>query len=379
MTGDWAAELADGADPELVGRVVRLAASHWMSPEHLRRAVVPLLVESAVTAEAVVERLEGLATNDRPLASPAEAEAAGRALLRSGSVVRIVGHRGYPSRLQDAWPDMGAPLWVFLQAPAGPFPEGPAAAIVGTRQPTLDGARTARELGGLLARHGVTVVSGMARGIDQAGHMGAVDAGGCSVGVLGTGFGVDYPYRDGPVRDAVAAAGGLVTELAPGTPPRRHTFLWRNRIISGLADVTVVVEGRARSGALHTARMAAAQGRDVLAVPGSVRAAASRAPLDLIRDGAQPLTRLEDVLDFLGVTGAAQDSSDQPRPSPANLGPVAAALLPLLGAVPAAPSALAAAAHAPVSAVMAAIAELASRGLAATTPRGVVRAEPVCD
>ena len=374
MTADWATQLADGADPDLVARVVRLAASDWMSPERLRRAVVPLLVESAVSAHAVVGALESAAGDKRPLASPDQTEAAARALLRWGSVVRIVGAPGYPRRLQDAWPELGAPLWLFVRPGSSQLPDRPAVAVVGTRQPTLDGARTARELGALLARNGVVVVSGMARGIDQAAHMGAVEAGGCSIGVLGSGFGVDYPYRDEAVREAVAASGGLVTELVPGTPPQKHTFLWRNRIISGLADVTVVVEGRAQSGALHTARMAAAQGRDVLALPGSVRAAASRAPLDLIRDGAQPLTRLEDVLDSLGVSATTPGTPEQRPAAPPNLGPIALALLPLLGAVPAAPAALAAAAHAPVGAVMAAISELVARGLAATTPRGVVRA-----
>ena len=374
MTAGWATHLADGADPDLVARVVRLAATHWMTPERLRRAVVPLLVESAVSADAVLARLEAQAGDQRPLASPERTEAAARALLRWGSVVRIVGEPGYPRRLQDAWPELGAPLWLFVRPGRSRLPDQPAVAVVGTRQPTLDGARTARELGALLGRNGVVVVSGMARGIDQAAHMGAVEAGGCSIGVLGTGFGVDYPYRDEAVREAVAASGGLATELVPGSPPHRRTFLWRNRIISGLADVTVVVEGRAKSGALHTARMAAAQGRDVLAVPGSVRAAASRAPLDLIRDGAQPLTRLQDVLDIVGVTATTSAAPDQQRAAPANLGPIALALLPLLGAVPAAPAALAAAAHAPVGAVMAAIAELVARGLAATTPRGVVRA-----
>jgi DNA processing protein len=266
---------------------------------------------------------------------------------------------------------LGAPLWVFVLG-TGSLPGGPAAAIVGTRHPTLDGARTARELGALLARHGVTVVSGMARGIDQAGHAGALDAGGRTVAVLGTGFGVDYPRRDGPLRDAIAGAGGLVSELLPGTPPQKPNFLWRNRIISGLADVTVVVEGRAGSGALHTARMAAAQGRDVLAVPGPVRAPTSRAPLDLIRDGAQPLTRLEDVLEILGIEVGAEVAPTVP-PRPTGLSPVARQLLALVGAVPAAPGTLAAAVGQPLPTVLAAVAELTHAGVAASTPRGIVR------
>ncbi|MPZ73982.1 MAG: DNA-protecting protein DprA [Nitriliruptorales bacterium] len=372
MTAGWAAELAAGGDADLVARIVRLAASGWVTPERLRRAVVPLLVEADVKAEAVVAGVEAQADVQHRLADPATTERTARALLSHGAVVRVAAHPGYPPRLEDAWPELGAPLWLFVRASEGVLPDAPAAAVVGTRQPTLDGARTAREIGALLARHRVTVVSGMARGIDQAAHMGAVETGGSSVGVLGTGFGVDYPRHDGGVRDAVAASGALVTEFAPDTPPHKPGFLWRNRIISALADVTVVVEGKARSGALHTARMAAAQGRDVMAVPGPVRAATSRAPLDLIRDGAQPLTRLEDLLDVLRVDPVEEVAVPAPR-VPANLGPVATSVLPLLGAVPAAPAALAAATRAPVGAVMAAVAELTRQGLAAATPRGVVR------
>ena len=373
MTPGWADDLAAGGDPDLVARAVRLAAAAWVTPERLRDAIAPLLTDTAVTAEAVLSSLERASRVADLAVDAAATNEAARALLHHGAVVRIAGCHGYPTRLQHAWPELGAPLWVFVRAPEGVLPETPAVAVVGTRQPTLDGARTAREIGALLARHDVTVVSGMARGIDQAGHLGAVQAGGRSVGVLGTGFGVDYPRRDGHVREAVASAGGLVTELVPGTPPRKHAFLRRNRIISALSDVTVVVEGKARSGALHTARMAAAQGRDVLAVPGPVRAATSRAPLDLIRDGAQPLTRLDDILELIGIEPLPGDIPSQGRLLPTDLGPVATAILPLLGAVPAAPAALAAATHVPFGAVMAAVSELGRHGLATATPRGVVR------
>jgi DNA processing protein len=351
---------------------VRLAASAWVTPDRVRTAIARLLERPSVNAVEVIAALETMAGGGRELASVADTEAVAGRLSEAGAVVHIAGAGGYPRRLLDAWPELGAPLWLFAVAPGATLPRGPAVAVVGTRHPTLDGTRTARELAMLLARHGVTVVSGMARGIDQAAHLGALDAGGATVGVLGTGFGVDYPRRDGPIRDAVAAAGGLVSELVPGTPPQKPAFLWRNRIISGLADVTVVVEGRSGSGALHTARMAGAQGRDVLAVPGPVRAPTSRAPLDLIRDGAQPLTRLEDVLDVIGIGVAAGD--DRPAAAPTiRLGEPAQQVLPLLGAVPASPAALAAATQQPVPAVMAAVAELTRAGLAAPTPRGVVR------
>jgi DNA processing protein len=276
--------------------------------------------------------------------------------------------------LANAWPELGAPPWVFIRrSGACALPDAASVAVVGTRQPTLDGRRTATRLARLLARHGVVVVSGMARGIDQAAHYGALEGGGLTVGVLGTGFGVDYPHGDGALHERVAASGGLVSELLPGVGPRPRHFPRRNRIVSGLADATVVVEGRERSGALQTARLAAAQGRDVLAVPGSLNQPTARGPLDLIRDGAQPVTRLEDVLEALGIdphpthTGAPACG-----PSQASLGPAAAAVLGRLGSVPAACGELAAVLHRPISEILAAAAELTGRGLAVSTARGLV-------
>jgi len=370
----WAGELAGEADPELVARVVRLAATTWATPERIRQVVDTHLDGPTPTAAAVVETLERLAAAGRSLADEKAVAAAARALAAHRVRVRIPGEPGYPPRLLQAWPELGAPLWLFEWTADGALPDGPAVAVVGTRHPTLDGVATARELAAHLARHGVTVVSGMARGIDQAAHLGAIEAGGRTVGVLGAGFGVDYPRRDGAVRQSVWRAGGLLTELLPGTPPRKRTFLWRNRIIAGLSDMTVVVEGRSGSGALHTARMAISQGRDVMAVPGPVRSPTSRAPLDLIRDGATPLTRIDDVTDALGIAALLAPSPDDTTPP--GLSTTAGTVLPLLGASPAQPAALAAQTGATIPAVMAAIAELTARGLAAGTPRGVVRVRP---
>ncbi len=394
VTPGWANELSAGAPPELVAAAVRVAASTWLRPDRLRTVVAAQLERDRTDAAAVLDAVTAQATAAGAAATDAQADVAAQALLAAGATVAVVGQPGYPDRLADAWPELGAPLWLFVRSREGGLPDGPAVAVVGTRQPTLDGVRTARELAGLLGRNGVTVVSGMARGIDQAAHAGALHAGGATVAVLGTGFGVDYPTRDGAVRDAVASSGGLATELLPGVPPAPRNFLWRNRIVSGLADVTVVVEGRARSGALHTARLAAAQGREVMAVPGSLSAATSRAPLDLIRDGATPVTRLSDVVEAAGVTaapdGAGALAAAVGRPTSAlggatvgdaisagaaALSPVAADVLGLLGAQPASPGSLAQGAGRPVAAVLAAVAELSAAGLAATTPRGVVAKE----
>lgn len=383
MTGHpWAAALSTGAQPALVARVVRLVAAAWAHPDRVRRVVTARLDAGQPTsAAAVVEDLEGCGAGRLP--APGDVERLAARLLDTHTRVAVVGEPGYPARLAAAWPELGAPLWLLVRSGSGTLPTGSGAvAVVGTRRPTLDGLQTARELGRLLAGRDVVVVSGMARGIDQAAHRGALDVGGPTVGILGTGLDVDYPYRDGPLRDAVADAGGLAGEYGPGVRPYPKHFLWRNRIISGLAEVTVVVEGRARSGALQTARLAAAQGREVLAVPGSLHSPASRAPLDLIHDGVRPLTRLDEVLEVLDALpahsrpGADLSRDAAARHDQAGLDPVAHAVLTLLGATPAGVDRLAAATGQPAAAVLAALGDLTARGLAVMTPRGVVAAPP---
>jgi DNA processing protein len=367
VTG-WAAEIGRGLPADLVVAVVRLAAT-GVSADRLARAVQPRLNDHSVDACGVAAALTSELGSR--LASAVETDAVGGRLAKLQARVAIVGFDGYPPRLADAWPELGAPLWIFLRG-AG-IPEAPTAAIVGTRKPTLEGLATAAAISRRVAKAGGVVVSGMARGIDQAAHSGALDGGGPTVAVLGAGFDVDYPAGNTSLRRAIMATGALVTEFHPATRPAGHRFLERNRIVSGLADVTVVVEGRERSGSLHTARLAVSQGREVLAVPGPVRAPTSRAPLDLIRDGATPLTRLDDVVEALGL--AAADAADDPNAARlGRLSPAAQAILPLLSAVPATAGGLAAASGEAVPRVLAAITELTAAGFAVSVPRGVVRA-----
>jgi DNA processing protein len=302
--------------------------------------------------------------------APAVTRAAARLRALAGAVI-VVGDDRYPPQLADAWPELGAPLWLFAAGAMPPGPRRPAVAIVGTRGPTLDGMRTAHALAAALGEAGVGVVSGLARGIDQAAHRGALASGGRTVAVLGTGLGVDYPARSTALRDRITSSGALVSELPPGTGPRPWQFLSRNRIISGLADATVVVEGRARSGALQTARLAAGQGRDVWAVPGSINAPTSAAPLALLRDGAIPLTGITEFV--AAVTAAAAPDPVWAADDPSGLSADARTVLALLGAVPSSIDALADAGTLPTHAVMAAVGELTGRGVAATTPHGVVR------
>lgn len=349
-------------------RALRLAVA-GVTPARVARAVTALGGSGGgVTTAAVLSRLEGETgpVDDQRVSAVREE------LADQGARVHVAGGEGYPSRLALAWPDLGAPLWLLVRAPQGGLADGPAVAVVGTRHPSLDGLDTARALGAVLARAGVTVVSGLARGIDQAAHRGALDARGRTVAVLGAGFGADYPRGDGHLREQIAESGGLVTELLPGTPPRGHQFLSRNRIIAGLADATVVVEGRTRSGALATAQRAAELGREVLACPGSINAPASRAPLDLIRDGATVLTRLEDAVEAAGVP-ALRSPDERDAPPDAELSPAEEQLLGLLGATPVGVDRLVRASGRSAQEVLAIVAELTALGLARRSGSGFVR------
>ena len=179
-----------------------------------------------------------------------------------------------------------------------------AIAIVGSRRASAASLHIARRLACDLAAIGLTVVSGLARGCDAAAHQGALDAGGRTVAVLGSGADVIYPPEHAGLAAAVAGNGAVISELPPGSPPLPHHFRQRNRIISGLSRGVVVIEANQKSGSLITAGCALAQGREVMVVPGVVFAGRNRGGHQLIRDGAVLVENAEDVLAALvGATG----------------------------------------------------------------------------
>ncbi len=193
----------------------------------------------------------------------------------------------------------------------------PRVAIVGTRAPTPYGEAQAARFASALCRAGVAVVSGLARGIDQAAHRAALREGGATIAVLGSG--VDRPWPGGEIAVALAAQGLLLSEFQPGEPPRPHHFPMRNRVISGLCSGVLVVEAAQASGSLITARWAADQGRSVWAVPGRVDHPMSRGTHRLIREGAQLVEAPEEILRELGLeTGPAQAEPAQPASPAAN-------------------------------------------------------------
>lgn len=190
-----------------------------------------------------------------------------------------------------------------------------AVAIVGTRRATSYGRAVAARLAGELAEAGITIVSGLALGVDGAAHDAALRAGGRTLAVLGSGLDIIYPGEHRRLAERIAEQGALLSDYAPGRKPDARNFPARNRIISGLSRGVIVVEAPERSGALITADFAADQGRDVMAVPGSILTAASAGCHRLLRDGAKVVTGAADVLAELGLDGdAAAAVIQQPLP-----------------------------------------------------------------
>ena len=214
-------------------------------------------------------------------------------------------HTAYPRILREIHDPPGV---LFVRGTLKPN-DALAVGIVGTRHGTQYGLRQAERLAGGLARAGLTIVSGLARGIDAAAHRGALSAGGRTIAVLAGGVMNIYPPEHDKLAEEVAAHGALLSESPPHSEPLAGTFPQRNRLISGLSLGVIVVEAPERSGALITARHAMEQGREVFAVPGNVDSRASRGCHQLIRDGAKLVESADDVLEELGplVEAAPRD------------------------------------------------------------------------
>lgn len=203
----------------------------------------------------------------------------------------------YPERLREI---PAPPPVLYLWGDLRPQDRW-AAAVVGTRRPTAYGTAVARDLAAVLAASGVTVVSGLARGIDIIAHQSALEAGGRTLAVLGSGLDRLYPPEHRHLAERIAGGGAVLSDYPLGTAPEAGNFPPRNRIISGLALAVVIVEAGEGSGALITADFAGEQGREVFAVPGSIYSRASRGTNRLIRSGARPLVAFEDVLEALNL------------------------------------------------------------------------------
>jgi DNA processing protein len=205
------------------------------------------------------------------------------------------------------------PRRLYLRGEAGAdLLEEKAVAVVGARACSPYGAQVARMLGRELASAGLVVVSGLARGVDGEAHRGALAADGRTVAVLGCGIDRDYPAAHAWLARAIAERCLIASEYEPGVPPEPFRFPARNRIVAGLCLATIVVEARARSGALITADFALEEGREVFAVPGEITSSLSAGTNALLRLGATPLTSADDVLEALGIEPPVREAPTHP-------------------------------------------------------------------
>jgi DNA processing protein len=226
-------------------------------------------------------------------------------LAQAGIAALAPGDGKYPERLAEI-PD--SPPLLYVRGEWLPEDEW-SVAVVGTRRATAYGRQAAGELSRGLAASRVTVVSGLARGIDTIAHRSALDAGGRTVAVLANGLDTIYPPENARLADEIAERGALITDYPLGTKPRADFFPRRNRIMSGVALGTLVIEGDHDSGAMITARFALEQNREVFVVPGSIFSPQSRGPHALLRDGATPVASADEILEALNLTmvGAQMD------------------------------------------------------------------------
>ncbi len=238
----------------------------------------------------------------------------------------------YPERLRDI-PD--APPLLFLRGNPELL-DSPQLAMVGSRNPSASGGETAQDFARTLAASGMVITSGLAMGIDTASHQGALDGGGQTIAVAGTGLDRVYPASNRELAHAIIERGGaIISEFPPGTPPQPGNFPKRNRIISGLSLGTLVVEAALRSGSLITARLAAEQGGEVFAIPGSIHNPLARGCHQLIRQGAKLVESAGDVLEELApqlhAILAAEPDGEQAPPDTRSLDAEYHTLLAVIG------------------------------------------------
>lgn len=337
--------LVPGMGPARIARLV----AHCGSIEAAWHADAFALAAAGVEARASAALLAARARLDLD----AELER----VARAGATLLTLDDPAYPRLLRNI---PGAPPLIYVRGSINAADEW-AVAVVGTRGPTTYGREAAYRLAGDLARSGVTIVSGLALGVDAIAHSATLEAGGRTLAVLGSGVDMPYPERNRKLAARVVEQGALISDYPLGTPPTAANFPPRNRLISGLSRGTLVIEAGERSGALITVEFALEQGREVLAVPGSIFSRQSVGALRLLRDGAALVTCADDVHAALDMTAAGVQREARAE-LPAD--PVEAAVLELLSYTPAHIDELTRAAGLPAPAVAAAVTILELKGLA---------------
>lgn len=279
--------------------------------------------------------------------------------------ILALGDARFPSVLLDT---ADPPLLLFVSGRLDALVPPQRLAVVGSRNPTPAGAQNAHAFSRALAESGLTIVSGLALGIDAAAHEGALQAGGLTLAVVGTGLDRVYPSRHRELAHRIAAQGALLSEYPLGTPPLAPHFPQRNRLIAGLSLGTLVVEAALQSGSLITARCASEQGREVFAIPGSIHSPQSRGCHALIRQGAKLVESAQDVLEELRLSDPAVRAVDAPSIPPGNVDP---SLLEALGHDPVSLDVLLARTGLPTAALQAQLLELELLGWVARLPGGL--------
>lgn len=232
--------------------------------------------------------------------SPPDVQHARRWLDTDHHHLVMLEHSNYPKLLQQT---AGAPLGLFVSGDCKVLNTAQLA-VVGSRNPSPYGRQIAENFSKHLTGCGLSITSGLAAGIDAASHRGALAGGGITLAVCGTGLDIIYPRSSESLAREIEQRGALVSEFLPGTPPRKHHFPQRNRLISGLSLGTLVVEAAPESGSLITARLAGEQGREVFAVPGSIHSPMSKGCHELIREGAKLIDCVQDILSELSTLAA---------------------------------------------------------------------------
>jgi DNA processing protein len=289
-----------------VGRTTfRKLVKRFGSPERALAAPPGELLDVEGVARKAVEAIASFSWRE-----PAEREL--EKTSNAGITIITMDDAAFPESLRGT-PD--PPLFLYVKGALKPEDKN-AVAIVGTRKPTYYGKTVTHRLAGELAASGFTVVSGLARGIDTQAHRGALAARGRTIAVLGCGIDVAYPPENRALMDEIGLTGAVVTENPFGTKPESGYFPARNRIISGLARGTVIIEAAEDSGSLITARYALEQGRKLFAVPGNIGSPVSRGTNSLIKEGAILIEGTGDVLAGLGAAPAAAVQRSPARPLP---------------------------------------------------------------
>ncbi|CAN5196187.1 DNA-processing protein DprA [soil metagenome] len=311
-----------------LGHWLRLEQTAGVGPETARKLLAAFglpenIFEASFSAlrEVVPERIAA-ALHESPSAPT-------RALIeqtlewadQAANHVLTLADSAYPQSLLD----IADPPFVLYAKGRLDLLSRPGLAVVGSRNATAQGVSNAEKFSESLSQAGLTIVSGMALGIDTAAHRGGLQpgsSGGSTIAVIGTGADIVYPARNRGLAHRIAEEGCIISEYSLGTPAIAANFPRRNRIISGLARGVLVVEAAAQSGSLITARMAAEQGRDVFAIPGSIHSPLSKGNHLLIKQGAKLVESAQDILEELKypMTGPASQTADLPRQSDDPLG-----------------------------------------------------------